>query len=623
MRSSEKDKIYSFNARYLTPIEVASSFIINKQFIELMGNNHSLLMGPRGSGKTTMLKMLTPNAQQNWNESQGELPFWAIYIPTDVQWKSQIVHFKREMAEFPNYCTIISKLIVTTNIVIALCETFKQIIEQVNNSDPKNLVLEAKFCKELILRWNLKTPLSPDIGSVRRSLQSRLIEINSHIDRTKYTIDEEKKIEYPDYFFESYFDLIDLGCTIFEDVYSNSNELGHKPFRWALCFDELEIAPDWLQKELLVALRSTHQKFIFKLTTSPLVSLYDKIDREYYQIDAQQDNDYKIIRIWTSTQQDSRNWNEFSKKLIERKIKQYVGEEVNPIDLFGTDKLERSMEEGPNRKTIKIKPRAKPYERGSAIWVLFKELAKNDPSFHSFLEFKEIDPLNPVPKSPEQKSSIYRKIKPLVIYRYHVKKNGKNRSRNVIPLFYGLPYIYELSEGNPRALIGLFDDFISNIKRDEHGKVRRFTINEQSRILVGFSERMLKIISAHPDSHTKIAGTGGFLSLGLILKSIGNYFSYKIINDDFNMDPNGSFLVDENISEHVLNLLKLGLDLGAIVYLDPKEGISDHGLVGKKFKLSYLLYPMFRLPKQELGTQKLSSIIGDQKGILNQTSLFE
>jgi len=57
----------TFNAKYLSYQEVADSFISNTEFYQLQANASILLMGPRGCGKTTLLKMLTPAGLHYWS----------------------------------------------------------------------------------------------------------------------------------------------------------------------------------------------------------------------------------------------------------------------------------------------------------------------------------------------------------------------------------------------------------------------------------------------------------------------------------------------------------------------------------------------------------------------------
>ena len=48
-----------------------------------------------------------------------------------------------------------------------------------------------------------------------------------------------------------------------------NNALGEPQGRWGFLFDEIEIAPEWLQRELYASLRSVDQRAIFKLAMAP------------------------------------------------------------------------------------------------------------------------------------------------------------------------------------------------------------------------------------------------------------------------------------------------------------------------------------------------------------------
>jgi len=78
----------SFNARNYTPSQVAETFISSEDFETLWRNEHTVLLGPRGSGKTTLFKMLTVQALYSWSHPLAEKlksrkPFTAIFVPTD------------------------------------------------------------------------------------------------------------------------------------------------------------------------------------------------------------------------------------------------------------------------------------------------------------------------------------------------------------------------------------------------------------------------------------------------------------------------------------------------------------------------------------------------------------
>lgn len=85
----------SYNARFLTPMQVAQSFIPSQNFEKLLLEDHCQIIGPRGSGKTSLLKMLLPDAIDNWKHHRAEhyrekINFSSVFIPTDIVWKHQL-----------------------------------------------------------------------------------------------------------------------------------------------------------------------------------------------------------------------------------------------------------------------------------------------------------------------------------------------------------------------------------------------------------------------------------------------------------------------------------------------------------------------------------------------------
>src|SRR5687767_13462149 len=95
MPSHEVTFLGTFNARHLTPVEVARSFVPPPCFEQLAGNSHVLLVGPRGSGKTTLLKMLQPQALEAWEHPQAHqyrqrVMYTGVFIPADISWGAQL-----------------------------------------------------------------------------------------------------------------------------------------------------------------------------------------------------------------------------------------------------------------------------------------------------------------------------------------------------------------------------------------------------------------------------------------------------------------------------------------------------------------------------------------------------
>ena len=600
----------SFNARYLDFDQIAKTFIHNDQYYDLSKKNHSLLMGPRGSGKTTLLKMLTTPGHHYLRENIAdlqELPFTAVYIPSDIQWKKQMEHFYSQGTISQQKKEIISRFLVTTNILICITNTFRYLIEfefSQDNLDPLTcLKKESELCRMLTSDFDIEESISPNLLALQKNLHGRIRFCNKLINRLKFGSVTDKELdEIPEFYFNDYYQLLSDACTSFENVFC-----GGKSRKWALCFDELEISPQWLQFELIDKLRSVDQRFYFKLVTSPIISLVDRLENE--PINASEDEDYKIIRTWNYNESCISKWNDFSKKLTERRLSG-LNMGVNPSQLFGESTYERNL-----KSSFKIDERVKlgsKYEKGSYYWNVFRELALIDSSFAAYFKRKGISISNPAPRDTDEKDRVFRKILPIVIFRYQFNKSLGRRSRKNPSLFYGVPFIYEVCDGNPRFLMNLLDALFSSLKSHEKPHL---DINKQSSVITNTSKKYLELIRAHPDANREIY-PNHIINLGDVINQIGVFFRDKLLRGDFIMDPSGTFIVDSKVSPHIVALIELGVHLGAIIYLDPNEGISKNGLIGKTLRLCFLLHPIFDFPKREYKSINLSSIL--YKGNSNQ-----
>jgi hypothetical protein len=351
----------------------------------------------------------------------------------------------------------------------------------------------------------------------------------------------------------------------------------------------------------------------------PLVNLSKESGVEGLQ--AREHQDFLIIRTWTYSADSLSDWRDFSRILIQDKFKRKFESRINALGLLGADSLDINI-----NQTFRNQPGFEPkkgYSEGSTIWYLFREAARIDKSFRDFLKGKNINPANPIPAKDRQEDEVFRKIKPLVVHRYQFQSTtliGRKRSRKNAALYYGLPFISEFCEGNPRALINIIDQFISMMQRNKQ-KSERISIEQQSRLIYNFSRKYLDSIYNHPDSNVPYMTK--YINLGGLLERIGRYFHERIIDGDFTMDPANCFEVDKDIPEPIIHLLTVAMHLGAIIYLDPQEAITKKGLLGKKFRLSYFLFPKYELPTVTYNEIQLSKILRKGTDKIDQLLLFD
>lgn len=572
----------TFNARNIPPEEVAKSFVKNKEFDELLTLDHVVLMGARGCGKTTMFKMLTLPALQSWKSLKAkallrDLPFYAVYIPTDIHWSIQANHIEQELSRFPYCYDKVSKGIITSNIYSSLCQTFREILTFEQNTDIKK---EINLCKILIKEW-LLPPTRPYITDIEIAISSRVSLINQHINLVidKYkrkVINSDTDIGFIDdnFYFLDFMPTLTTACLAFDIIFKNKK-------RWALCFDELELAPQNLQSELFLNLRSTNQKFIFKLSASPIVKVSDT--------KAQPGHDVKLIRMWPHR---DITFKEFSKKIIE-KIFIKNNRDIHLEKVFGHSKLYSK-----SKKELE-------YKKGSETWMSIKKLAETDAALKELLIYHKIDPDNPVAINKDQLDQVLRKIKPTVLfrlaYRKHSSKGNISRSRKTLPHFNGIETLIDIAEGNPRWLIGIANDFLKQISLKP--MTSKLDENIQGKIFQNISKRFYAFTTASPDAFFSIDRQGIYLKT--ILDKIGNRFHENVVFKDFPLDPIGTFVVDyKDIA--ISKLLEYALFQGAIVLLDPSNDTYDSNIYGKRFRLTYLLAPYYKIPLRTYNSAPLS-----------------
>jgi energy-coupling factor transporter ATP-binding protein EcfA2 len=259
----------AFNARWLSPEQVARSFVPTPDLIKLSKLQNSLLMGPRGCGKTTLLKMLTRRAIKVWKDErvikEPELKdylsptFEAIYVPSDIRWAYELSALDLEIQNDPVLAERVQRCAVAVSSLAAAITTFEDLLSGDSAS-------QERVVRSLIKLLHLNNVI-PSFSEVRLMLLDLNNELRNAIVSRNDSLIASVVNNAPKVFTGHAFDILDTACTVFDE----SAPILKKPDKWGFCFDELEIAPGWLQRELLTTLRSINQRFLLKLTWSPVL----------------------------------------------------------------------------------------------------------------------------------------------------------------------------------------------------------------------------------------------------------------------------------------------------------------------------------------------------------------
>lgn len=588
----------SFNARALEPEQVARTFVPSQHYKILTKRAHSIIIGPRGSGKTTLLKMLQQPALEAWKHSQADehrskIDFTGVFIATDVSWGRQVQSLGYGKLE-PDIHKLFGIAAFTTHVLRSLITAMlyrARPIESLQLTSHRRVELdqlgEMDLSTALAKAWKLQ-PTLPSLLSLKQSLSGRLLAIRELAGQEAYDsrIGSGNRVREHPFLHMHFLESAVAGIELFDDA------TGGRGGRWGLLFDELELAPPWIRHQLLQSLRSTDSRILLKLSMSAYAEDLDQFDSI---LSASPDHDYDTISLWYAHKEAGY---EFCRELWDAMVKEKGLGEVTPERLLGQARFDTSFGEWADTGTA--------YTKGSRISRRLLRMAKNDRSFSDYLAKKNID-LGAIDTiQGNERAADLRKVAPLVAIRdaFRIKdsddgaRRQDQRSRKNPDVYTGESALFAIVEGNPRWFIGILGRLIGSVsKRDvTMGKAAEIISRaKQAREIAGAAARFRALLKAIPCPD--LAGGKRPTSFLSVLDIVGQYFFDAVVRKDFTPDPPGSFIVDSTISDEMHNSLTRALNSGAIVYVPDEDGqLLLSSLKGKRFRLSYLLAPSYKIP---------------------------
>jgi energy-coupling factor transporter ATP-binding protein EcfA2 len=594
----------SFNAKYLEPQQVAKTFVPPDYYSEVLKRAHTLIVGPRGSGKTTILTMLQAQALEVWthpraNDYRARVDFTGVFIPTDRSW-SQQVNLLGGQTVSDQERNRLGIAAFTTHVLRALVEAmvYKVHPPNVGTLIPHLRVhldrqQESELVNGLADQFHLDLKV-PSLMALKQSLTSRLSQI-SEIAEAERDSEMEGRSER---FAQKKFLYLNFLTSAAEAVERFDDQVGLGGTKWALMFDELELAPDTIRKELMRSLRGATPRLLFKLSMSPFSEDFRLLHDE---LSATFGNDYNQVALWYAHKERGYP---FCQDLFDGMLRDRGLPVLRPHELFGTSVFETGRRSPSSEKAA--------YRPGSRLYQRFVSMATKDRSFRDYLNRKGIDIEALHLMQEEERAATVRKVVSLIAVREAYRspkrpKEGKpasQRGRKNPNLYAGATSLFAIVEGNPRWFIGIVGALI-----DEYAKRKsRIPPSRQSLEVQKAVNRYLAYLRTIPcPSLTKDSKPQGVLD---VLDVVGEFFHDVVVNHDFTPDPTLSFNVDESISQDLESSLGRALNAGAIVYVnEPDSDLILAKLRNRRFRLTYLLAPHYRAPILLGRAISLSSIL--------------
>lgn len=566
----------AFNARFLSPAEVAKSFVPPPQYERLIEQNHTVLLGPRGSGKTTLLKMLQLRALAKWEhplaeEARKNIPFHSIFLGTDVLWGSQLESRTSTILDQEKAVQI-----RRTSFRLHLALAFLNAIEECRDpevlacADLERFVFdidierEAALAAALAAVWHLSVETHTFLG-VRSAVQLQLSQLLALVNRLRV----EQQTALPDFVF------VDPIASILQAIDLTNQNFGTPDKRWAILCDELEIAPEIVRSELFSLLRSSSQPVVFKFSFFPYSSDLGPADLNSPNAPTA-GNDYVPLDLTYGLREPSYK---FCTALLKGMIANAGGkEDVEPVEVLGDGWFDGGRRH--NRSSVAT------YGPSGSYYKRIRRLMKLDKSFNYWLSKNNYD-VRKIADLPEPKQAVFRKALPFILTRSEFLREQNNlRSRKSFSLYTGAYSMFSLSEGNPRIFINLMRPVV-----EEHIKKRgTVTVETQARSAEVTHHRFKSSLSAIP---TRRAGK--VTSILHLVHIIGQYLQNAQLFEPFAAEPHCTFIVDERVDLEMRELVGRALNSGSLIRIEGKnEPIVDH-LDGARLRLAYTLAPEYRL----------------------------
>jgi len=597
-----RDPSGEFNARFLDPENVARQFVPTPEFNKLAHPRHSVLLGPRGCGKTTLLKMLTRQALRTWQAERqpGESyelplpPFEAIYIPTDVRWSYELASVSGPSdgnGDLAHDAVLLQRIITSAAVMTACIDTFKFLLKGEDN-------VSRHVCGALVSVWGLKN-VAPLWPAVQQELDLLASDVRGVVNKGSRDITKRFIDAISPRLLGHSLDPAINACRMFLHEAPGQNVTS----RWALCIDELELAPDWLRNEVFESLRSSDQLFYLKLTASPFLPSGLRTVPEGL-------HDYHKIRLWKARVEDARA---FCEQLATRVLRGKFGPTAPlPEELFGP-----SLISGDDRARGQDR-----YERGGDLYNAMKDLATWDASFREAAISHGVNPDDPFTDSVELRDTFFRKVSTTVLLRTTFRRGPRGRSRKAPPLYSGTQTIYAMSDGNPRWLSWLLSELYDVWLQRAGGRLSEVSTlppEAQARVLVGASRRFrgrLTAVASRESGRRDTADVG----LVALLDLIGGWLSDPLLRGRFMVDPYGSIEVDDDVPAGVRKVLLKAVERGALIYVGTgEEDVPDH-IEGSRMRLSFMLSPFYKLPLRNHRATPLSRVLRAQGSLLGSSS---
>ncbi|MRV75804.1 hypothetical protein GJ700_29235 [Duganella sp. FT92W] len=572
------------NAKQLSVENTVKYFVPPKNFENLFTRKNHILLGARGSGKTTWVRMLAhdhvllaarqPGVSHQYARTALSNHVIGIYVPTNI---GLIGSLKNKPWQSEESAEKFFQWRLNLQSCTALIPTIRSCIDHYISDDAHRALAELKICRALSEHWfPTRSSNCRNLGALRFELATLETQKITNISMLRArSISSDQVI---DYFDGDLFHPIKYAIQVLTFFIGIPEEAV-----WMLCIDEAEYLSEAHHRILNTHLRAASGNLVFKIATMPFAHhtlatnaadpVRDGHDFDYIYVDRSPVN---------NRQKDEIEFLKFAREVFQRRVS-FLN--------VGRDKL-----------TL--------HELLGASSLLDEKLVQTDADLKYFMDLLEKH-ANPVTIERAKRllasdmrkfrNEISRKMHGALVLREAISGNIGNSKPNV---YSGELTVVRCSDGNPRRLMRILNALLKNITSAQAASIK-YPLDAalQNEVLETIARDTLNRVQSEPPYGVQVHE---------YLMKIGEYMKRNFRGKRLGSDFVSSILVSKDDGELIQRFIKQAVQLTLLTPAAENSHNGPNATVEGEFHFAFLFSPLFGLLPRRNRSQRLPKILSEE-----------